>query len=117
MDSEKLGQVLAAFDLLAEDAGGSLDDKPNVSEVKAQGVDVTAEERDEAWAAYQARDSATAELDVANVAGEMVKNNTTNTLEIRGVKIGPGESAEVPGFDSGSAVMRSWLKAKVIEVS
>ena len=138
MDADKQAQVLAAFELLAEEAGGTLADKPLVADVKAQGVDVTADERDEAWSAYT--DDASPEVaenvsvteeappdepkpekkgkGAASGKGKTpsVRNAYRSPLSIRGVAIPVGETRAVPGFSDDHPVLRRWLDAGVISV-
>lgn len=140
MDAEQRSQVIAAIELLAEEAGGSLDKKPNVVDVEAQvGFDINAADRDEAWEAYQSAgddpvpanpapsDPSTPEPapvveeepeapePPATPEGVDVTNRHSGPLRVFGVLIEPGETQAVPGFDPEHAVMRAWLAAGVID--
>jgi len=134
MDSAKLAQAVEAIGSLAEDAGGSLPKKPNVADVEAlTGFDMTAPDRDEAWAAYQAAQegAVAAEADEGDTdapkpaatpdkpAGTTrVTNRYTGPISpVPGVTIAPGQTAEVRGFDPEHGVIALWIDKGVLEVA
>lgn len=108
--------------------------KPNVSDVEAiAGENITAADRDEAWAKFQDPDFDPELLD-AEVEGAVgsgaetiirpemsnppvVKNGYQSPIEIRGVVIPVGESREVPGLDPEHKVIKRWMEQEVIWAS
>jgi len=125
---EQLQQAIDAIAELHEAQPEGEKKKPNVAEVEALvGFDLDAAARDEAWEAYQSgkEEEADEEGDspsgapppTASVETTRVTNRYRGALSINGVRIGPGESGDVPRFDRENAVMRAWLEAEVISLS
>ena len=136
MDAKKLADILAAFAMIAEQSG-ELVKKPNVTDVEAEiGSDITAAERDEAWAVYTAPDddesddSVNGESDDVAIAGD----DTTSTIEeneatvvtnvnimpsvcINNVTIGKGQSLIVPKFDPDKPVLAMWIDGGFISIT
>lgn len=102
-----LGQLVSAL------PEGEAIKKPSVKDVEAivEG-DVSAAERDEAWADFQALDNASDGNGVP-----IVTNNYKSDLAIAGVVIAPNESKAVPKFNADNSVMKRWIKQDVIRVN
>lgn len=122
--SASKAEILEAVKLLASQSEGGLEKKPNVEEIKAivEG-DLTAADRDAAWAEFEAKSDDESEgkpegkPEDAAPSDAVVTNNFSSALSIKGITIAPGQSAEVPDFDSENAVMKKWLIAEVISVT
>lgn len=116
--------IVAAIGLLAEKAGGSLAKKPNVADVEQElGEDISADERDTAWKAYQDAQEGTkptatpdAPADPVEVATTRVSNAYSTDLSVFGVVIPKDGSSDVPNFNAEHAVIRMWLDAGIISV-
>lgn len=123
MDAGQRESVAAAIDLIVD---GDTSKKPNVADVREHvDFDVSADDRDEAWIAYVAAQEGAEEAPAKNaVEREIASRSDTTTvsnrhgsaLNIRGVKIPAGESAEVPGLDVDQPIIRAWIDAGVIEL-
>ena len=130
-------KIVNAIKTLANDAeGGVLLEKPNVKDIEKLIGNISADQRDVAWKAYEsdpdtvAKTAAKAKADAEAKAAEeakakakadangekMVSNKSKNKLEFRGVVIAPGESKSVPGFDAKHAVMKAWIDKGVISI-
>lgn len=102
-----LGQLVSAL------PEGEAIKKPSVKDVEAivEG-DVSAAERDEAWAEFQALDNTPEDNEIP-----IVTNNYKSAIAIAGVVIAPNESKAVPKFNADNSVMKRWIKEDVIRVN
>ena len=108
-------EIIEAITHIAEDADGGIDKKPNVADVEAVlGFDITATERDVAWAEFNLVGTKPADDNPSTVN---VTNKHFEALNVAGVVIPVGGSADVSRFElENSMSAQGWLDAGVIAI-
>jgi len=89
------------------------DKKPHVSDVEAfLGYQITAAQRNAAWAAIRAKDS-----NEPLLKKTAVKNCSTTALAVSGVVIPAGKSVDIEDFNADhDPFVAAWIKARLLVV-